>query len=507
MIGELIDDAIAVMAPRSALRRKQARLAIRAYEAARPTRTHLAKRERRTADLASESGGMSLRQQARYMEENYDLARGVLNTLVNNVIGPSGITVEPQPRTMDGDIHEGLAKQIRELMDDMSLRPEVTWQHDEPSMQRILSRSWFRDGEVFAKQLTGNVRGLDHGTQIPHSLELLEADFVPYSANKTDPRITQGIEKNAWGRPVAYHVAREQPGSLSGGYAIRTKRIDADRMLHIRMCDRLHQTRGISVFASVLTRLADIKDYEESERVAARVAAAMTSYIRKGTPDQYEPSNASNATNAAGESIARAFQIGPGVVFDQLQVGEDVGVIDSSRPSGLLTDFRGAMIRTVAAGVSATYSSIARDYNGTYSAQRQELVEGYVGYGVLGAEFASQFVRPVYRSRLSVAITGRMLSVPADVDPDSLYDATYHSASMPWIDPDKEAKGLERLTRAGFDSEEDVIRARGKRPADVKAKIKRWREWANESDLTFSSDAANDRGANEGQQSAEETEI
>ena len=34
----------------------------------------------------------------------------------------------------------------------------------------------------------------------------------------------------------------------------------------------------------VIIRLADLKDYEESERVAARIAAAFTMYIKKVMP-------------------------------------------------------------------------------------------------------------------------------------------------------------------------------------------------------------------------------
>ena len=46
-------------------------------------------------------------------------------------------------------------------------------------------------------------------------------------------------------------------------------------MLHLAQRKRLHQLRGISLIHGVITRLSDIKDYEESERVAARIAAAL----------------------------------------------------------------------------------------------------------------------------------------------------------------------------------------------------------------------------------------
>ena len=74
--------------------------------------------------------GATLRQTARHLEQNYDLALGVLNTLVANVVGPNGIGVEPQPRNADGSINDVLARDILELYKDWSLAPEVTKQHD-----------------------------------------------------------------------------------------------------------------------------------------------------------------------------------------------------------------------------------------------------------------------------------------------------------------------------------------------------------------------------------------
>ena len=71
-------------------------------------------------------------------------------------------------------------------------------------------------------------------------------------------------------------------------------------------------------------------------------------------------------------------------------------MVQSNRPSALLNDFRNAMLRAVASGTSSSFSSISKDYNGTYSAQRQELVEQSVHYAVLRDEFIEQFSRPVH---------------------------------------------------------------------------------------------------------------
>ncbi|MCP5940151.1 phage portal protein, partial [Klebsiella pneumoniae] len=68
-----------------------------------------------TGNLSVARAGHNLREQARYLEQNHDLARGILTDLVLKTIGPSGIMCEPQPRTADGEIHDVFAGQLLEL--------------------------------------------------------------------------------------------------------------------------------------------------------------------------------------------------------------------------------------------------------------------------------------------------------------------------------------------------------------------------------------------------------
>lgn len=59
------------------------------------------------------------------------------------------------------------------------------------------------------------------------------------------------------------------------------KRYPAEKIIHLKTADRIAQTRGVSIFASVMTRMEDIKDYELSERLAAKVAASICAYVRR----------------------------------------------------------------------------------------------------------------------------------------------------------------------------------------------------------------------------------
>ena len=493
---------IAVFSPKAALKRFHARKVLAYYEASRTSTLQKQRRETGSADAALSTAGRNLREQARHLDQNHDIAKGILRVLVNNVVGPNGIGIEPQPLGLDGKIHADFARQVDTLYRRWSFRPEATKSMQWSTVQRMGARSWFRDGEFLAQILRGTVAGLDHSTKVPFSLEMLEADFLATSLDDKSKKIRNGVQRNSWNQPVAYLLYKEHPGD--GGLLLSsrdTKTVSADRLLHVAIRDRLHQTRGVSIFASILGRLDDLKDYEESERIAAKVAASMAAFIKKGMPDMY-----SAPTDEDGDETARRLTFKPGMVFDDLKPGEEIGTIDTTRPSSALEPHRNGQLRAIAAGPGVPYSSISKNYQGSYSSQRQELVEGWVDYGVLSNEFIGQFVRPVYEQFVTMAVLSGQLVVPPDVDIASLTDALYVPPQMPWIDPDKESKGWERLEVNGHASGPEIIRKRGGDPARVREQEILWRRsWRDEGEA-INTDPLNSKTESSEKDDNEETE-
>lgn len=474
--------------------RKELRNAMKvvaSYEAAKPSRLRKFRREQHSQNQLVELSAGALRNQARYLERNHDLARGAIRVLVNNVVGAAGIGVEPQPRRRGtNEIHEEYARALREAHRNWIRRPEVTWRFRYGAAQRMIARTWVRDGECFSQSIIGNVASLQHGTRVPFSLELLEPDMVPLDFRDISKNIRQGIQRNAWGRATGYYVYKEHP--LDNGHLTSfadLKLVPAERMRHVALMDRIGQIRGVSEFASVITRMEDIKDYEESERVAAKIAAMMTAYVKRGNPDLYSNDDIQRDSN--GNPLPRELSLSPGMIIDSLAVGEEIGLIDSKRPNPNLVTFRQGQLRAMAAGMGASYSSISRDYDGTYSSQRQELVEQWIHYAVMTDEFVGQQVQPDWEDFVMAAHLSGVVPIPADVEPGTHDDALYVGQSMPWIDPAKEATAWLALVQSGFASEVEVMRKRGVNPRDVLEQIAAHRTEADKRGLVFSSDFAN----------------
>lgn len=432
-----------------------------ATSAQRPRRGH-----NTSADAVVDRAKGTLREYGRWLDENHDLAVGVLDDLVTNIIG-SGAGIEPMAvkglqRTPATDLN----RQLAELWAEFWAAPEVTGELPGPEMERMVCRSWLRDGEVFAQHVTKAIAPF--GTRIPYALEWLESDFVPFDLTDPKRNIVHGVQKDGWGRPVGYHVYRQHPGST----VFTTNNFDtvwlpAENALHLKFVRRFHQTRGVSLFHAVLTRLDDLKDYEESERIAARVAAALTAFIRR---DSSMADVVTSTANADG-TTSRSFAMEPGLIFDGLLPGEDVGVIDSKRPNPGLDAFRNSMLRAVASGTGTRFSSIAKNYNGTYSAQRQELVEAVAHYRRLFDYLRARFYLPVWRRFVDAIRLAGLLRVPVGVDEASLYRPEIRPPQMPWIDPKKEIEAFALMVEQGFRSRQQVIRDLGGDPATVDAQL------------------------------------
>lgn len=444
---------------------------LRAYEATKPSQYWKNPGDAKSGNAVIDAARAGMRSFARHLDENHDIAVAVLDDLVKKTVG-CGIQVTFCVKKPDGSLHEEINKNLAKWFSRWTANtPDTTRTMPWPMIESLVARSFFRDGEMLVQHVMGNAP-INHRTKIPYSIELIEADYLPYDLNapstSTSNRVVHGIEMNDWKEPMAFWVYKEHPGDVGIAAAsmksIRpdVKRVSADQMSHVKFVRRFDQVRGVSVFHAVMRRLEDIKEYEESERIAARVAAALCAVITKSPDFQGAVFNPNNNQ--------RVMEFNPGMIFDNLNPGEKVEVIGSERPNTNLGTFREDMLRAVAGGTGASFSGIARNYNGSYSSQRQELVEGWVGYEMVRELLYGMFYRPITQRFVSMAMAAGVMDF-AGADPETLFDVDFVGPAMPWIDPTKEVEAKAKAVESNFMSRHMVIRENQLDPAIVDEQI------------------------------------
>lgn len=499
--GAVVDEAVAVINPEQAAKRRFNRKTFNAsstgFEGADKTRFRKTITKNPGGNQLMAGAGASLQSQVRHLERNHDLSRGVINTLVKNVVGPKGIQVEPQPVDKNGDYHEEFAMALMNLHRDWCRSPEVTGQMNWAQCQHIAARSLFRDGEAFSQNVMGRVRGLDHGTEVPFSIELFEADYCPLELNEPSKRILQGIGLNEWNRPTHYYLHKNHPNDINAagevGGAMATvsemRKVDARNILHIKLVDRIGQLRGNSVLSSVISRMSDLKEFEDAERVAAKIGAKL-SVVMTRDPEAagggFYNSLMQPDENGESQFQRNEMTLSDGMVFYGLLPGEDIQMIDNKRPNDNTGAFRSDQVKMVAAGADVSHSTISRDYSGTYAAQRQELVETWPSYQLLTTHFTAGFVAPVWRAFVQMAVTAGLVEVPDNLDMSSIDDAMYIGPPMPWIDILKEAKASNELLGTQK-SLTETLRERGSNSVEFFRNVKRDQKLAEKHGISFES--------------------
>ena len=212
----LLDRILAPVFPGTVAERLRARNVIQAFEASDITRTHKAKKQSKSADKSLQKSAVSLREQCRKLDEDHDIVTGLFDRLEERVVGGSGISVEPIPLTYAGDVDLEFAAAIKAQWSEWSLSPETSGELSRPQMERLMCRTWLRDGEGLAQMLIGRVANYDHLHDVPFALELLEPDYLPWGYTDLAKGISQGIERNGWRRVKAYHLLKQHPGDGLG---------------------------------------------------------------------------------------------------------------------------------------------------------------------------------------------------------------------------------------------------------------------------------------------------
>lgn len=430
----------------------------RAYEGAMslPERRRVVGAEG-SQDNANERASPWLRNWGRYLDENHDLAVGVLDEIVGRAIG-TGVVAIPKPLRADGSINEPAGAEIIKRWRRWMRKCDVTDQLHWYAAQRLIGRGQPRDGEYFVQHITGRTRGWPFSPDdVPYRIELLESEMVPESL--TQDRWRQGVLLDDWRRPVQYAVFRQHPGDFMTGFGrahqpTDYKIVPRELMSQFKHTNRWPATRGVSVFAPVIARLYDIKDLEESERLKNRILASWAAAITKS------PELIGQDTGKDTDTGRRFLDMFRGTLIDTLAPGESIEGVGPDYPVSDMPAYIADQIKRVAAGTGSRYSSISRNYDGNYAAQRQELVESEVHAQIREDDFVQTIVREVYERWLMAAVLDGQIRMPG-VDFAMFSNAEYRGPVIPWIDPLKEVQADALAVEKGFVSIDQIRIKRG----------------------------------------------
>lgn len=311
----------------------------------------------------------------------------------------------------------------------------------------------------------------------PLAVQLLECDHLDTSKDADLPsgRIVGGIELDQFDKPVAYWLLPKHPGDA----ASTSVRVPATDVLHIFDRERVSQVRGICLYASVITDLADTVEFQDAILTLARVGTAYGIFIESPHLDDHLPPIDAQAS----ESGLLTEYIDPARI-NKLLPGEKIGQTKPENPSAVYDPFVRSRLRSASAGTPLSYETFSNDYSqSTYSAARQAMLIERAIFRFYSGLLDRKLNLPVWRWFIQSQVafgnpaTGdAVLKLPGfEKAPRQFYAVKFSRPRQEWIDPSKEANsaqvrldiGLETVTELCENEGRDIDEVLATRAAEL----------------------------------------
>lgn len=438
----IVDKAISWLSPEAGLKRWQARTRMAllgGYTGARNNR-----RATQTWNVASGSADNVsledlpvLRDRSRDLLRNAPLAIGAVNTVITNVIGTG---LKPQSH-IDREILRPYLKtdEAMEAWESKAERIFKMWAESRDcdltrcqtfeEMQSLVMRSCLESGDVFVLRKYKERAGNPFGT----TLQVVEADRVDGPSVGND-NIIAGVEIDADGAPVAYHIANRHPddndkGALSYARVPAFDECNHRQVLHVFTRTRPSLTRGIPYLAPVIESLKQLDRYTEAEIMAAVISSMFTIFVKTESEEGLAPMSPLGEDKSPARP--RDYKIAPGAILD-LQPNEDIQIADPKRPNQAFDGFVQSILRQIGVALEIPFEILIKHFTASYSAAQAALVEAWKTFSTRRKWLAAQFCQPVWEMVITEAVAKGILDAPGFFS-DPFVRAAYLGTE--WVGP------------------------------------------------------------------------
>ncbi len=496
-----LDRAISFVSPAAALRRAGARAMLAAYEAAEKGRKNADWRTRvaASADIDIIEDAETINSRARDLARNSWVAKSALRARRRNTVR-TGIVPNSLATKPDGSAWA----EVRDAADaafgewaKTRRKVDVEGKKNFYGIQRRCVTERMTVGEHFVVWSYTEGVGLRLQSFEPEQLNLTIRSHRDDDGTVRDVR--GGIEVDEYGAPVAYHFwKRPRNDYLGGGRGLLDPiRLPANRVFHYADLERALQTRGVSDFAPVVQRIRDFHRFDNAEMwttiMQACLGVAITSLPGPGGfAPGLPPASGSTGTTASGMP---QFDFTPGMVA-RLQPGEDVKMISPTRPGNTYGPYVDVNLQGIAAGVGHSKGDITRKSEGSYSAARQDMLTDVAEAEIEQDDLIELFIEPVWRlwfgfwvlegHAAAYGLTPEMYAA----DPTRYAAAEFQTPAKPWIDPQAEANGYEKMLALRLTTRKEIIASQGGRWSRKLREIAQERDEADAVGIKFPEDAA-----------------
>ena len=412
----------------------------------------------------------TLARRARYLAANNGYAAAGTSAWESALVGTG---IKPQSAHSDPAIR----KIINARFDAWCAEADADGIADFYGMQAMIARRMVVDGEIFAAFAHNEI-----GTLRVRLMDGEQVNGAYHTELAAGSRIVGGVEFDERGARVAYHVWKQRPG-LPIMASLDLIRLPAEDVCHIFKPETPGQVRGISWFAPVLLRLADLDTAHDAQLMRQKIASLLAGFITD--PNGTEPEDFEGKADGLGNLDGG---LEPGTL-KVLSPGQSIVFSSPAAIGREAIDFLKITAREISSGIGVPYEQLSNDLSSVnYSSIRAGLVEfrrraEAIQFNVM----VHRFCRPVWRRFITAEILAGRLDAPGfERDPESYLAARWLPPKVDWVDPKKDVEAEILAIGAGLMSRRQAVASRGFDLEELDAEIAADRRDANALGLTFS---------------------
>jgi len=415
------------------------------------------------------SGLTTIRNRARDTSRNDWSGASFLQKWETNLIG---VAITPRFKRLAG----ARRQEVTDIWADFVASSDADCVLDFYGQQTLAVRSWFDGGEVFIRRRN---RELGEDLPVPMQVQLLEAEMCPlfdaetYEGLPKNHVIRRGIELNKRGKRVAYWFHKQHPGDIQAStspVAGTLVRVAASEIAHLYKPFRPGQLRGVPMITSVLTRLRDVEDFDDSVMTRQKLANMFVGFLVKKLPKLVgdEDINAlSGLEEATDENDRQLVGLQPGLL-QELDDGQEVQWSNPPEAGTTYSDYMRTQHLGTAAAAGMPYELFSGDIKDVSDRTLRVIINEFRR---LAEQYQWQHIIPmmcvkVMRWFAESALLAGQISLD---EFDDVRRAEWSPHGWAHIHPVQDPQGKELEVKAGFRSRSSVIAERGDDPEVVDA--------------------------------------
>lgn len=250
------------------------------------------------------------------------------------------------------------------------------------------------------------------GRSVPLCYQLIEFEQLDRTKDRAaragENRISQGIEVDSLGRPVAYWIYDAHPYDFdSGGSSYKSTRIAAERVIPYYIPDRISAVCGISWFAPLVRPVKDMDWYVATELQAAAIGALLT-LVYKSEDAQGLDGLDDGLGDTRDDNSNPLVKLGRAITA-VIGTEEEISVAESKRPNRDAGPFLEVIQKLLAMGADLSYIRLTGDLKNTsYTAARAAHLDDQAMASPLQKSFSHRVVLPVRRAHNRMAAAARL---------------------------------------------------------------------------------------------------